>query len=122
MMAKTAAQLAIARERHGRYEADLGLLEERLSEIGKNNSLSAKSKAEAVKVMVETAQLYGKLETDLAMKDVEKLEESEEDRESMQRDEAKRSSMAAQFAAQILEGGAQGQMKDDALIVGDQNG
>jgi len=102
LYAKSAASIATARERHGRYEADLGLLEERLSEIGKNNSLSAKSKAEAIKTLVETAQLYGQLETDMAMGEVNQLEQSEVNRESMQREEAKRSSMRAQFAAQIL--------------------
>lgn len=104
LYAKSAAQIATARERHGRYEADLGLLEERLSEIGKNNSISAKSKAEAIKTLVETAQLYGQLETDLALGQVEQLQGEEEDRETMQREEAKRSSMSAQFAAKILEG------------------
>lgn len=104
MYAKAAASLATARERHGRYEADLGLLEERLSEIGKNNALSAKSKAEAIKTLVETAQLYGQLETDIALRDVNQLQQQEVDRESMQREEAKRSSMRAQFAAEILHG------------------
>jgi hypothetical protein len=104
LYAKAAASLATARERHGRYEADLGLLEERLSEIGKNNALSAKSKAEAIKTLVETAQLYGQLETDIAMRDVSQMENQEVDRESMQREEAKRSSMRAQFAAEILHG------------------
>jgi hypothetical protein len=108
LYSKAAANIATARERHGRYEADLGLLEERLAEIGKNNSLSAKSKAEAIKIMVETAQLYGQLETDMALKEVNQLEEHEVDREAQQREEAKRSSMSAQFAAQML-GGLQGQ-------------
>ena len=102
LFSKAAANIATARERHGRYEADLGLLEERLAEIGKNNALSAKSKAEAVKIMVETAQLYGQLETDMATREVNQLEEHEVDREAQQREEAKRSSMSAQFAAQIL--------------------
>ena len=102
LYAKATASIATARERHGRYEADLGLLEERLSEIGKNNALSAKSKAEAIKTMVETAQLYGQIETDLAMRDVDSMENKEVDRESMQREEAKRSSLNSQFAAQIL--------------------
>ena len=117
LYSKAAANIATARERHGRYEADLGLLEERLSEIGKNNSLSAKSKAEAIKTLVETAQLYGQLETDLAMGQVNQLEESEVDRESMQREEAKRSSMRAQFAAQMLSGipGEQGQQQPQQM-------
>jgi hypothetical protein len=109
LYSKAASNIASARERHGRYEADLGLLEERLSEIGKNNALSAKSKAEAIKTLVETAQLYGQLESDIAMREVNQLEEHEIDRETMQREEAKRSSMRAQFTAQILSGmGAEG--------------
>jgi hypothetical protein len=104
MYAKAAAQIASARERHGRYEADIGLLEERLAEIGKNNALSAKSKAEAIKTMVETAQLYGQIETDMATREVDQMEADEVNRESVQREEAKRSSLSAQFAAEMLNG------------------
>ncbi len=108
MYARAAAQLATARERHGRFEADLGLLEERLAEIGKNNALSAKAKAEAVKTLVETATLYGQLEADVAMRDVEGMAQTEVDREAQQREDAKKSSMSAQFTAKLLEGMSQG--------------
>ena len=104
MHAKGMNQIASARERHGRYEADLGLLEERLAEIGKNNSMAAKNKAEAIKTLVETATLYGDLEAGVAMREVQQLEDKEVERERMQREEAKRSSLSSQFAAKLLEG------------------
>lgn len=104
MHARAMNQIASARERHGRYEADLGLLEERLAEIGKNNALSAKAKAEAIKTLVETATLYGDLEAGLAMREVEQLTDKEVERERVQREEAKRSSLSSQFAAKLLEG------------------
>jgi hypothetical protein len=118
LYAKAAANIATARERHGRYEADLGLLEERLAEIGKNNALSAKSKAEAIKTLVETAQLYGQLETDMAMGQVNQLEMHEVNREAQQREEAKRSSMSAQFAAQMLSGIGSPRQEQDQTNMG----
>jgi len=56
----------MARERHGRSEADIGLFEERLSEISRNRALATKDKMEALAKLVEVIGKYGEIETSLS--------------------------------------------------------
>src|SRR6185436_20127191 len=70
---KAANNIAMARERNGRAESNVGLLEERLSEISKNQSLSVKSKMEALEKLVDIIGKYGEIETALKMADIETL-------------------------------------------------
>jgi len=112
MYARTAAQIATARERHGRAESNIGLLEERLSEISKNQSLSTKAKMEAVKEMAEVIQIIGGVETQARLDQVQRINNEEALREDEERSKAKQSSDANKFATEILGqafGQAQGQ-------------
>lgn len=105
LMSRTAANIAMARERHGRAESNIGLLEERLSEISKNQSLSIKAKMEAVKEMAEVAATLGNIETQAKIAQVEGMAATEDLREDQERSQAKSSSDANKFAAAILGGG-----------------
>src|SRR5574338_212315 len=61
LYSKAVANVAMAKERAGRFDANVGLLEERLSEISKNQSLSTKAKMEALEKMVEVIGRYGEI-------------------------------------------------------------
>lgn len=104
LYARTAAQLATARERHGRAESNIGLLEERLSEISKNQSLATKAKMESLTALLESIEKYGEIETNLKMHDIESLNFEETLKEDAERDKAKRSSDANRFVTAILGG------------------
>lgn len=108
LYAKATASIATARERHGRAESNIGLLEERLSEISKNQSLSTKAKMEAVKEMVEVAAKIGEIETQVKMAQVQGFNDEEAAREDVERSKAKTSSDANKFATQLM-GQAAGQ-------------
>lgn len=108
LYAKSTAFIATARERHGRAESNIGLLEERLSEISKNQSLSTKAKMEAVKEMVEVAAKIGEIETAAKMNQIQALNDEEAVREDIERSKAKASSDANKFVTQLM-GQAQGQ-------------
>lgn len=60
---KVASNMAAAKERYGRFEADLSLLEERVSAISKNRAMATKTKAEALEKLLEVVQKYGEIET-----------------------------------------------------------
>ncbi len=110
LYSKSALNIANARERHGRAESNIGLFEERLSMIGKNNAMSTKAKAEALEKLVEVTQKYGELEAHLKMNELQTLEHQEEDKEAMAKVDAKRTSLANDFVSQMLSGmGGQGQ-------------
>lgn len=102
MYAKATASIATARERHGRAESNIGLLEERLSEVSKNQSLSTKAKMEAVKEMVEVAARIGEIEAQHKINQVEGMNLQEVHKEDYERREAKKSSDANKFATAIL--------------------
>ncbi len=109
LYSKAVSNIATAREKHGRAESNIGLFEERLSMIGRNNSMSAKAKAEALEKLVEVTHRYGELEAHLKMNELESIDNQEENKEAMAKADAKRTSMANDFVAQMLAGGMSGQ-------------
>lgn len=112
LYSKAVLNIANARERHGRSESNIGLFEERLSMIGRNNSMSAKAKAEALEKLVEVTQKYGEMEAHLKMNELDSLDRQEEDKEEMAKVDAKRTSMANDFVAQMLAGMQGGQQAE----------
>lgn len=114
MFTKAMGNLATARERHGRASANVGLLEERLSEISKNQSLSTKSKMESLEKLMDVIQRYGEMETNLKMSEIESLNFEEELRENRERQEAQSQNDANKFIQQLLsnmQGSPQGGMQ-----------
>lgn len=102
LMAKTAAQLATARERHGRAEADIGLFEERLSEITQNRAMATKAKMEALEKMMDVIARYGEVETMLKQNQIESFDYQQERKEDAEKADAKRTAMSNQFMQSIL--------------------
>jgi hypothetical protein len=106
LYAKAAANIATARERHGRAEADIGLFEERLSEITHNRAMATKAKMEALEKMVDVITKYGEIETMLKMNELESFDYAQERKEDEEKVDAKRTAMANDFIAQLMGGAA----------------
>ena len=102
LMSRAAANIAMARERHGRAEADIGLFEERLSEITQNRALATKAKMEALEKMVDVIAKYGEIETMLKMNQIDSIEYNQEKKEDTEKVDAKRTSLANDFVSQIM--------------------
>ncbi len=110
LYSESAANLATARERHGRAEADIGLFEERLSEITNNRSMALKNKMEALSKMMEVIQKYGEIETSLKASELESFEFQQEQNEDREKVDAKQTALSNDFVQQIMSGmGNQGQ-------------
>ena len=105
LYSRIATNLANAKERIGRADSNVGLLEERISEISKNQSLSTKAKMEALEKMVDVVAKYGEIETALKLHDIETLNYEEVIKENQEREIAKRSSDANKFMEQIMGSG-----------------
>ena len=99
---KAASNLATARERHGRAEADIGLFEERLSEITRNRALATKDKMEALEKLVDVIAKFGEIETALKMHEIESFDERQENKENVEKIDAKQTSEANRFLEQIM--------------------
>lgn len=106
---KAMGNLATARERHGRAEADIGLFEERLSEITQNRAMATKAKMEALEKLVDVIAKYGEIETALKMNQIESFDYQQQGKENVEKSDAKRTSMANDFMASIMGGQQKGQ-------------
>lgn len=103
LQAKSVGELATARERHGRAESNIGLFEERLSEITQNRALALKAKVEALAKLMETIKNYGEFEAQqeqLKLDQVEARQEAQEDKGKM---EAKITSASNNFLTQMMQ-------------------
>lgn len=113
MYAKAAHYVASAKERYGRFESNVGLLEERISEISKNRALSAKAKMEALKTLMETMDLHGEIDAKMKLRQIEELEDQDRAEEDYEKHQAYEEAFSNEFKSKIMNGlgnmGNQGQ-------------
>lgn len=109
LSSRATSNIAMARERHGRAEADIGLFEERLSEITQNRAMATKAKMEALEKMVDVIAKYGEIETMLKMNQLEGFDYQSEQKENEEKANAKRTSLANEFVSSIMGNPQQGQ-------------
>jgi hypothetical protein len=114
LYAKTAGYLATAKERHSRSDSNLGLFEERLSEISRNHSLALKDKMTALKEMMEVIERYGQVETMLKQSELENFDKQQIFEEDMDKLDAKRTSAGNEFVSKILAGNPSQNMTESA--------
>lgn len=99
---RAANNLSMARERHGRAEANIGLFEERLSEITRNRALATKDKMEALEKLVDVIAKYGEIETMLKMGQIQNFDYMQEANEDREKVDAKQTALANQFFNSIM--------------------
>lgn len=104
LMSKAVANIATARERHGRAEADIGLFEERLSEITRNRALATKDKMEALEKMMDVIAKYGEIETMLKQNELESFDYRQERNENREKVDAKMTAESNKFIEQLMGG------------------
>ncbi len=119
MYSKAVANIATARERHGRAEADIGLFEERLSEITRNRALATKDKMEALAKLVEVVGKYGEIEAALKMNQLESFDYRQEQNEDREKVDAKMTAESSRFLEQLM-GGMQNQQTRQPVGAGMQ--
>lgn len=104
LMSKAAANLATARERHGRSQADIGLYEERLSEITRNRALATKDKMEALEKMVDVTAKLGAIETMMQLGKVEQFNDAQAIGEDIEKRDAQKTNESNAFLMEMLKG------------------
>lgn len=102
LMAKIHNQLSQARERDARAESNVGLFEERISEISKNHALATKEKMAALAQLLETIQKYGEVETFLKANKLESIKFDEEEIEKEARTDIEHNEASKKFLEQIM--------------------
>jgi len=102
LYSRATANIAMARERHGRAEADIGLFEERLSEITHNRAMATKAKMEALEKLVDVIGKYGEIETNLKMNEIESFDYMQENKEDREKVDAKATAESNKFLEQMI--------------------
>lgn len=103
MLSKATANVAMARERHGRTESNIGLFEERLSEITRNRALATKDKMEALEKLIDVIGKYGEIETALKMNEIDRMQDEQEVDEDREKVDAKQTALSNEFVNQMLQ-------------------
>lgn len=104
LMSKAAANIARAREDHSRSESNLGLYEERLSMIERNRALTLKEKQAALRELLESMQLFGKIETEYAENKLNIDAYEVRTKEDQEKQDVQRKTEANKFMMEILKG------------------
>lgn len=102
LMSKAVSNLATARERQGRSESNIGLFEERLSQITQNRAMATKAKMEALEKLVDVISKFGEIETALKMNEVERFDQRQEFSEDREKVDAKMTAESNKFLEQIM--------------------
>jgi hypothetical protein len=102
LMSRATANIAMARERHGRNESNIGLFEERISQVKKNEALSTKAKMEAIEKMVDVIAKFGEVETLIAQNKIESYDYQQDREEQIDRQRAKVTSESNKFLQEIM--------------------
>jgi len=102
MMSKAANNIASAKERYGRFESNIGLLEERMAEVSKNRSLSTKAKMEALEKMVDVIERFGELNTMLKIDDLRTLDYQQQAMEESDKERAHQQAISDEFISNIM--------------------
>lgn len=110
LYARSVNLIASAQERHGRNESNIGLFQERISEVQKNDALSTKAKAEALEKLIEVITKYGEVETALAQSKLQTFDYTQQIKENSDKQQAKMTAEGNRFVQEILASTAGRQM------------
>lgn len=102
MMSKSVNNIASAKERYGRYESDLGLKDERESELTKNRALATKAKMEALEKMVDVTAKLGAIETMVKLGQIDEMQDQDIVKEDAETNKSQNEAMQNEFMSKIL--------------------
>jgi hypothetical protein len=104
LYSKAANNIASAKERYGRFESNIGLLEERMSELSKNKALATKAKMEALEKMVDATAKLGAVETMIKLGEINRMEDIDSIDERIETDRATQHAFANEFMNKVMNG------------------
>jgi hypothetical protein len=104
LQSRATNNVAMAKERYGRFESNVGLLEERISEISKNRALSTKAKMEALEQLINVIAKYGEIETMLKMNEIQSFDFAQKGIEDMEKQQAYDEANSNEFLSKLMNG------------------
>ena len=102
IQARSADYLAMARERNGRAESNIGLFEERMAQIARHHSIALKDKVEALAKLLEIYQIYGESQANEKVAEMHELDFEQERSEYREKQDAKINAESNKFLTNIM--------------------
>jgi hypothetical protein len=102
LYSKSVANIARAREDNSRSESNLGLFEERISMIQRNQALTLKEKQAALTALLENIEKFGKIETAYAENKLQMDNINIQTNEELEKQDVERRTEANKFLEQIM--------------------
>lgn len=102
LLSRATSNIAMARERHGRAESNIGLFEERLSEITKNRAMATEAKMAALEKLVDVIAKYGEIESMLKLNQIETFDYNQSFQEDIEKKEAKTTAESNKFIQELM--------------------
>jgi len=113
LYSKATANVARAREDHSRSESNLGLYEERISMIQRNQAMTMKEKQAALTALLENIQKFGEMETQHAENRLKIDEHQIQTEEEHEKQDVERRTQSNKFVEEILGKALQSQVLSD---------
>lgn len=101
LQAKSASDIAMARERHGRAESNIGLFEERLSEISQNRSMAIKARVEALEKLINLMKTTNFQEAKESQSKLDAINQKIVGEEDMEKLDAKETAESNEFLTKL---------------------
>jgi GTP-sensing pleiotropic transcriptional regulator CodY len=106
LYSKAVSNIARAREDHSRSESNLGLFEERISMIQRNQAMTLTEKQKALTSLLENIQRFGEIETSYAENKLKVDTFNVQNTEELEKQDVERRTEANKFLEQIIGAGA----------------
>jgi hypothetical protein len=100
--ARAVSDIAMARERHGRAESNVGLFEERLSEITQNRANALKARMEALEKLLGVVDQFGQVAVSQEEDTLDSLNREQEKGETREKIDAKVTADSNKFLTKFL--------------------
>lgn len=104
LYSESANNIASAKERYGRYESDLGLKDERESELTKNRAQATKFKMEALDKMVDVTAKLGAVETMMNLGAIDAMQDQDIAKEDAETNKSQNEAMQNEFLSKLMNG------------------
>ena len=104
MMSKSVSNVANAKEKYGRYESNLGLKDERESELTKNRAMATKMKMEALSTMVDVTAKLGAVETMMNLGTIDQMQNHDIMKEDMETQKSQQEANQNEFLSKMMSG------------------
>lgn len=102
MMTKSVSDIATARERHGRAESNVGLFEERLSEITQNRANALKARMEALEKLLGVVNTFGEMQAQRSEMQLDQMDSQQVQSEDREKIDAKITADSSNFLTKMM--------------------